>query len=162
MDNALPPVPADLWPCVATVIAKPKPGGRIILELPALSEILLLPILCRAVHHEMRWAGQWAAGIGVATKREFPSEQALSRHSAENAVRLLAIYSALYTAFACQASLTPTPEELKAAASRSYQIQLRDSLERNQRHDDASPSSVSTPDLPKSSLPPTSTTPIPS
>lgn len=159
MDSSLPPISDDLWPKVSPVIVAPKPGGRVALEIPALTENLLLPVLCRAVHHEMRWAGQWAAGIGVATKREFPSEEALSRHSAENAARLLAIYAALYTAYACQGSLNPTPAELKAAASRSYQIHLRDSLHQKQKDDEASSPSTFTPHPPKSALSPVPATP---
>jgi len=159
MDNSLPPIPAALWPKISPVIATSKPGGKITLEIPAVTENLLLPVLCRAVHHEMRWAGQWAAGIGVATKREFPSEEALSRHSAENAAQLLAIYTALYTAYAYHGPANPTPNELKAAASRSYQLQLRDSLHRTHEHDENSSSPTFTPDSPKSTLPPDSITP---
>jgi hypothetical protein len=157
--KSLPAIPADLWPKVCPVIARLKPGGKMVLEIATLPENLLLPVLCRAIHHEMRWAGQWAAGIGLSSKREFPSEEALSRHSAENAARLLSIYSALHAAHSYQGALNPSPDDLKAAASRSYQTQLRDSLRRNSQDEEESSPTTFTSDQPKSDL---SANPIPS
>jgi hypothetical protein len=135
MDTSLPPIPNDLWPQVIPAIGKRLPGRMLVLEIPAFSENLLLSVLCRAVYHEMRWAGEWAAQIGQTSKRDFPSARELSRHSAENAARLLTIYTAIYPRAQYQSENDPAPDGLKAGASRSYQIHLRDSLQRKQKQE---------------------------
>jgi hypothetical protein len=135
MDTPLPPVPADLWPEVIALSAKRPKGRMLTLEIPCFSENLLLTVLCRAIHHEMRWAGEWTARIGQNPKREFPSEQDFARHSAENAARLLAIYTAIYRNGEFPPMSDPNPEDLKAGATRSYQIALRNEREQQQRLD---------------------------
>jgi hypothetical protein len=86
----------------------------------------------------MRAAGEWAARIGSASDKEFPSFKAFSRHRAEEAARLLAIYTALHGSGQYICSFDPTPEALKATASRSYQRALRDERERQPRQDESS------------------------
>jgi len=139
-DNALPPVPDDLWPEVAAISTKRPKGRRLALEIPCFSENLLLTVLCRAIHHEMRWAGEWTARIGQNPKREFPSEQDFARHSVENAARLLAIYTAIYRNGEFPPMSDPKPEDLKAGATRSYQIALRNEREQQQKVDGLPPS----------------------
>jgi hypothetical protein len=138
MDASLPPVPTDLWPKVIPVTGKRPPGRMLTLEIPGLSERPLLSALSRAIHQEMRAAGEWAARIGSSAKKEFPSEQDFSRHRAEEAARLLAIYTALHASAHYVSSFDPTPEGMKAATSRSYQLALRDAR-RSQREQNESP-----------------------
>ena len=136
MASSLPPIPADLWPKVILVTGKRPPGRMLTLEIPGLSERPLLSALSRAVHQEMRAAGEWAARIGTTPKKEFPSEQEFFRHRAEEAARLLAIYTALHGSAQYISSFDPTPAALKAEASRSYQLGLRDVREQEHQRDD--------------------------
>ena len=138
MDASLPPVPADLWPKVIPVTGQRPPGRMLTLEVPGLSERPLLSALSRAIHQEMRAAGEWAARIGSTPKKEFPSEQDFFRHSAEEAARLLAIYTALHGSAHYVSSFDPTPQDLKATASRSYQMGWRDARQ-SQREQNESP-----------------------
>jgi hypothetical protein len=135
MISSLPPIPADLWPKVISVTGKRLPGRMLTLEIPGLSEGPLLSALSRTIHQEMRAAGEWAARIDPTAKKEFPSEQEFSRHRAEEAARLLAIYSALHGSAQYVGSLDRNPESLKAAASRSYQLGLRDVREQEKKND---------------------------
>ncbi len=139
-DASLPPIPPDLWPEVIPIPAKRPTGRVLVLQIPCFSENLLLSSLCRAIHHEMRWAGEWAARIGQNPKREYPSEQDFARHSAENAARLLAIYTAIFRNAEFPPTSDPSPEDLKATASRSYQNALRDQREQQRRSIDLPPS----------------------
>jgi hypothetical protein len=105
------------------------------MEIPGLSERPLLSALSRAIHREMRAAGEWAARIDPTAKKEFPSEQEFSSHRAEEAARLLAIYAALHGSAQYVSSFDPNPEALKAAAPRSYQLGLRDVREQEKKND---------------------------
>jgi hypothetical protein len=131
MKQSLPPIPDDLWPIVIAVSARRPKGKMLALEIPGLSESILLTILCRAVYHEMRSAGEWTARISHGPRPEYPSEKDFAQHSAENAARLLAIYAALYGLAEYTRDFDPTPADLKSGATRSYQMGLRD--ERNQQ-----------------------------
>jgi hypothetical protein len=143
MKQSLPPIPGDLWPNVIAVSARRPEGRMLALEIPGLSESILLTILCRAVYHEMRSAGEWTARINPGSKPEYPSEKDFARHSAENAARLLAIYTALFGLADYTRDFDPTPADLKSGATRSYQMGLRD--ERKQQADrDPAPALSST------------------
>jgi hypothetical protein len=134
MTSSLPPIPADLWPQVISVTGKRLPRRMLTLGIPGLSERPLLSALSHAIHREMRAAGEWAARIGSSPQKDFPSEQAFSRHRAEEAARLLAIYTALHGSAQYVSSFDPNPETVKAGASRCYQMGLRDVREQeNQR-----------------------------
>jgi hypothetical protein len=146
MNTSLPPFPADLWPKVIAVAGTRPPGRMLTLEIPGLSESPFLNALSRSIHLEMRAAGEWAARIGSASDKDFPSSQAFSRHRAEEAARLLAIYTALHASAQYITSFNPTPEVLKASASRSYQLGLRDERETQQQDQPSSrPAFLSTP-----------------
>jgi hypothetical protein len=132
---SLPPIPAHLWPKVIPVTGQRPPGRMLTLEIPGLSERPLLSALSRAIHQEMRAAGEWAARIDPTAKKEFPSEREFSRHRAEEAARLLAIYTALHGSAQYVSSFDLTPDALKAAASRSYQLGLRDVREQESKQD---------------------------
>jgi len=138
MDASLPPVPPDLWPKLIPVTGQRPPGRMLTLEVPGLSERPLLSALSRAIHQEMRAAGEWAARIGSTPKKEFPSEQDFFLHRAEEAARLLAIYTALHGSAHYVSLFDPNPESVKAAASRSYQLGWRDAR-RSQREQNESP-----------------------
>jgi hypothetical protein len=149
MKQSLPSIPDDLWPNVMAVSACRPKGRMLALEIPGLSESILLTILCRAVYHEMRSAGEWTARISSGPKPEYPSEKDFARHSAENAARLLAIYTALYGLTDYTRDFDPTPADLKSGATRSYQMGLRDEqkeqIDRNPVPPLSSPSPISTP-----------------
>jgi hypothetical protein len=105
------------------------------LEIPGLSERSLLSALSSAVHQEMRAAGEWAARIGTTPKKDFPSEREFFRHRAEEAARLLAIYTALHRSAQYISSFDPTPAALQGSASRSYQLGLRDVREQENKQE---------------------------
>lgn len=126
MDNALPPLPADLWPQVYSARASHPKGKMVSLEIPGLSENLLLAVLARAIHLEMRAAGEWAARVGTPSDKEYPSARSFSRYRAENAARLLTLYTSLFAATQSRTTSDQTPEALRAAASTSYQRGVRD------------------------------------
>ena len=96
------------------------------LEVPGLSETLLLSVLARAIHLEMRAAGEWAARAGTSADKDFPSAGSFARFRKENAARLLSLYTVLFAAAQYLTTNDPTPEALRAAASHSYQLGARD------------------------------------
>jgi hypothetical protein len=123
--ESLPPAPDDLWPKVLAVTGK-RPAGRMVtLEIPGFSERPLLSALSRAIHLEMRAAGEWAARLDSASAKDLPWFREYSRHGAEEAARLLAIYAALHGCASYLGALDLSPEALKASASRSYAAALR-------------------------------------
>ena len=122
MDSSLPPLPADLWPhALAAQGSRPK-GRLLTVEIPGMSENLLLSVLARAIHLEMRAAGEWAARITAAADTDFPSAKEFSCFRAENAARLLALYVAVFAAAQYIGSSDQTPEALKASASRNLSV----------------------------------------
>jgi len=123
MDSPLPSLPADLWPKSAPVSAtrQDEGFGFLALEVPSLSERPLLSVLSRGIHREMEDAGKWAARISPADKDKFiPTPRDFSRLCAEDAARLLAIYTAAYQARDVPSELELSPEALKVSASRAY------------------------------------------
>lgn len=123
MGTSLPPIPADLWPKTAPVSAtrNHEGFGFLALEIPSLSERPLLSVLSRGIHREMEDAGKWAARISPADKNKFiPTPRDFSRLCAEDAARLLAIYTSAYAAREVPSELELSPDALKASASRAY------------------------------------------
>ncbi len=143
MDISLPPIPTDLWPKITGVSAKRLKPNRLILEIPIAAGTPLLAALSLAVRLEMRSAGEWAARISPTPKQAFPLEPVFVRANAQNAGRLLAIYTALYRAAPSPMELYP--DALQAAASRSFQIRLRNGHRRSAEHDEPSSPSTFTP-----------------
>jgi len=125
--NASPATVADdLWLKIVAVTAHRPPGGRVTLEIPGLSEGPLLTMLARAIHDDMRAAGKWAARISEPQDKSLLCAKDFFRVRTENAARLLAIYAALYGSANYISIFDLSPEALKASASRSYAIALRD------------------------------------
>jgi len=123
METSLPPIPADLWPKTAPVsVTRNNEGfGFLAVEVPSLSERPLLSVLSRGIHREMEEAGKWAARISPADQdKRIPTPRDFSRLCAEDAARLLAIYTAAYEAREVRSELELTPEALKTSASRAY------------------------------------------
>jgi len=114
------PGAADLWPKVYTVTSYRPTCGRLTLEIPGLSETPLLTALSRAIHLEMRAAGEWAARVGEPREKGAPGPIDFRLYRTENAARLLAIYTALHGCASYLSELDLSPEALKASASRSY------------------------------------------
>ncbi len=115
----------DLWPKVYAVMSYRPTGGKLTVEIPGLSEAPLFAALSRAVHLEMRAAGEWAARMGEPREKGLPGPIDFCRYRLENAARLLAIYTALHSSASYVGALDPAPEALKASASRSYANALR-------------------------------------
>jgi hypothetical protein len=132
MDTILPPLPPDLWPHTHPAGGSRPQGRMLALEIPGMSESLLLGVLARAIHHEMRTAGEWAARIASEADKDFPSAKDFARFRAENAARLLTLYAALFASSQYVSTSDITPEALKAAASKSYQFALRDERAKQQ------------------------------
>jgi hypothetical protein len=128
MDTLLAPAAPNLWPNVSPVSSYRRTGGNMTLEVPGLSESVLLEALSRAIHLEMRAAGEWA-DTGL------PGPKDLSRYRTENAARLLAIYTSFYGSANGARSLDLSPEALKTSASRSYEKAFRDERTQCQRPD---------------------------
>ena len=120
MNTSLPPIPADLWPKVSLVTSYRPTDGRLTLEIPGLSEGPLLTALSRAIHLEMRSAGEWAARIGEPREKGIPGPTDFRRLDTENAARLLAIYTAVHGCASYLSAFDLSPEALKTFASRSY------------------------------------------
>ena len=114
------PITADLWPKVYPVASHRPTGGRLTLEVPGLSEAPLLTALSRAIHLEMRAAGEWAARVGEPRQKGAPGPIDFCRYRRENAARLLALYTAIHGSAGYVSALDLQPEALKASASRSY------------------------------------------
>jgi hypothetical protein len=123
--RSIPEAPG-LWPKVYPVTSYRPSAGRLTLEIPGLSEAPLLTALSRAIHLEMRAAGEWAACIdeprekGLPGLRGLPGPIEFCRLRLENASRLLAIYTALHGGASYLGELDLNPEALKASASCSY------------------------------------------
>ncbi len=133
MDIPTTPTISDLWPQVPAVTGTRPQGGRLTLEIPGLTESPLLTALARSVHLEMRAAGEWAARVDEPKdKGLFPGPRAFARLRADNAARLLAIYIALHRGGHYIHASDLTPEALKASATRSYEIALRDGQKQSQ------------------------------
>lgn len=145
MDKSLPLIPADLWPKVYLVTSHRLTGEKLTLEIPFLSEAPLLTALARAVHIEMRAAGEWAARIGkpwdddLSRPPDLPGPIGFYRRRTDNAARLHAVYTALHGSANYVNTLNVRPEVLKASASRSYAAALRGEQARHQ-YQDKSPS----------------------
>ncbi len=125
--TSLPPVPDNLWPEVALV--RPK-------AMPLAEEGFSVPLddiagrLARSVHLEMRGAGECAAKAEAA-QGALPLHRAElrfhSRIRAEAAARCLARYQAVHAGLGPLKKLSqPSPTALKAAATVSYQLGVRD------------------------------------
>jgi hypothetical protein len=110
----------DIWPKVGEVSAHRPPDRRVSVEIPGLSELPLLAALSQAVHLEMRAAGGWAARVDDPREKGIPGPKEFTSHRAENAARLLAIYTAVYRCGIYTGSFDPTPEAVKTSATRSY------------------------------------------
>jgi hypothetical protein len=126
MDDSLPPIPADLWPHAHPARSSRPEGKMLTLEVPGLTETLLLSVLARAIHLEMKAAGEWAARVGTSTDNDFPSARSFFRFRTENATRLLSLYTALFAAGLYLTSSDASPEALRASASHSYQLGFRE------------------------------------
>jgi hypothetical protein len=133
--ESLPPAPDDLWPKVAA----PNPSVQSQLQ----SEVFPAPlaeaagILGRAVHLEMQAAGEYAAKTVMPPPSMRPHEVHLRaaelrfhhRLHTESAARLLRIYSFVHADVVYRGSSSiPTPAQLKAAATRTYRMAVRDEL----------------------------------
>jgi hypothetical protein len=139
MDSSapLPQAPLDLWPKVPAVQARRPAGHLLMVEIPGLSDGPLLTALARSVHFAMHTAGGSAARSEAKRVTEGSSPQAAKEVSlcfAEEAARLLSIYTAVHGASPSIHEFHITPSDLKEKATRSYQLGFRNEREFQQSH----------------------------
>ena len=134
MHRPLAPAPAVIWPEVLAVKAYHADSGMLTVEVPGLSEHLLLAAIAHAVHGHMRAAGEWAACVDDPRESDFPGPRSFHRLRLENAARLLSVYTTIRVSGQYVSPHEPTPEALKAAASQSYAAGLREAQSHRQSH----------------------------
>lgn len=132
MSPAVAPLPSDLWPQAYPAKSSRTRCHMLTLEIPGLTEALLLSVLARAIHLEMRAVGEWTARIETSVDKDFPSAREFACLRADNAARLLALYVAVFAAAQYVSASDIAPEALKSAASQSYQFALRDESAKHQ------------------------------
>ena len=145
METRSTPAAANPWPKVYLVAGYRLTGGNLTLEVPFLSEAPLLTALARAVHIEMRAAGEWAARIGESwgdSLPDLPGPIGFYRRRIDNAARLHAIYTALYGCGSYVNTLNVRPDVLKASVLRSYAAALRGEGARRQDQAPFPPASI--------------------
>lgn len=133
---------ADPWPKLYLVAGYRLTGENLTLEVPYLSEAPLLTALARAVHIEMRAAGEWAARIGESWGDDLPGPIGFYRRRIDNAARLHAIYTALHGCGSYVNTLNVRPDVLQASVLRSYAAALRGEGARRQDQAPFPPASI--------------------
>jgi hypothetical protein len=126
MHRPLAPAAAVVWPEVLAVKAYRTDSGMLTVEIPGLSEHLLLAAIAHAVHGHMRAAGEWTACADESRDPGFPGPRGFYRLRLENAARLFAVYTTLVHFGRYGSPHEPTSEALKAAATQSYAAGLRE------------------------------------
>jgi len=132
--ESLPPVPDDLWPRVPSPnsSAQALPSEAFPASMPGVAGIL-----GRAVHAEMRSAGEYAARAVLTAVYMRPHELHLravelrfhSRFHAESAARLLQSYRMVRGELSAkEALLLPSSDQLKTAATRSYRVAMKNEI----------------------------------
>ncbi len=124
----LPPAPPDLWPSVPPATATLAHGQLLSLHVPIFAERPLLTALARSVHLEMTCAGEWAARGGDRQTPQSKRQQdarGLARHFAQEAARLLSLYTAAYESARQTSEFQLRPDTLKEHATQTYRRALR-------------------------------------
>jgi hypothetical protein len=132
--ESLPPAPDDLWPKVSS--SHPSTEALASERFPT-SLADMAGILDRRIHREMQSSGECAAKAVMPPANLPPRQSHLhgveqrfhARFHAESAARLLHFYTVLHTEAVRQRPVSlPSPSQLKDAATRTYQIAVRDEL----------------------------------